>query len=228
MNIFCIPCAGGSAYMFRKIEKLLPSGTVIVPLEIAGRGSRFTEKLNQCIEETADDLYNRIKERTSDDYCILGFSMGGIIAYELCRRIYNNGLKMPKSVFILGTEPPEYFSKTEYHKLNDNDFKEKLISINGIPEELVQNKELFSIYLPALRADFRMCENYHKENNTVKFDVSFHLINGINDDISIEQLELWKNYCRDCTMDFVPGNHFFINSNISETALAISKNLIRS
>ena len=117
MNIFGIPCAGGSAYIFRKFENLLPPDTVIIPLEIAGRGSRFAEELNQCIEETADDLYNSMKDMTDNDYCILGFSMGGIIAYELCRRIYYNGLKMPVSVFILGTEPPEIFSHTEYHKL---------------------------------------------------------------------------------------------------------------
>ncbi|MDE6847880.1 MAG: hypothetical protein K2O29_02785 [Ruminococcus sp.] len=226
MNIFCIPCAGGSAYMFRKIEGLLPSDAVIIPLEIAGRGSRFNEKLNQCIEETANDLYNSIKDRTDSDYCILGFSMGGIIAYELCRKIYDNGLKMPISVFMLGTEPPEFFSRTEYHKLSDSDFRKKMISINGIPEELVQNSELFDVYLPALKADFKMCETYRKKDDTVRFDVNFHLINGIKDSISIEQLELWKNYCRKYTMDFVPGNHFFINSNLTETALAISKNLV--
>ncbi|MBQ9981832.1 MAG: hypothetical protein IJP18_04625 [Oscillospiraceae bacterium] len=118
--------------------------------------------------------------------------MGGILAYELCCKLQKNGCKMPKSVFILGSEPPEYFSSTQYHKLDDKEFKKKLISIEGIPTELI---------------------------------LTFHLINGISDTIDRTKLKLWRNYCYRCTMDFVPGNHFFINSNIYETTRAINKNL---
>lgn len=149
--------------------------------------------------------------------------MGGILAYELCCKLQKNGCKMPKSVFILGSEPPEYFSSTQYHKLDDKEFKKKLISIEGIPTELILNSELFDVYLPALRADFEMCETY--KNKTTKLNLTFHLINGISDTIDRTKLKLWRNYCYRCTMDFVPGNHFFINSNIYETTRAINKNL---
>ncbi|WP_037298578.1 thioesterase II family protein [Ruminococcus flavefaciens] len=225
MNLFCIPCAGGSAYMFRKIGEMLPPDIKLCPLEIPGRGSRFNEELESDLSSVANDLYESIKDRLDEDYCILGFSMGGILAYELCCRLMSHHRKMPGSVFILGSEPPEHFSNTEYHKLDDESFKKKLISINGIPRELIDNSELFDFYIPVLRADFTMCETYKNEHDAVRFDVSFHLINGISDDINRKQLDLWRNYCRSCTMDFVPGDHFFINTNIYETATAITKNL---
>lgn len=225
MNLFCIPCAGGSAYMFKKMERMLPENIKLCPLEISGRGIRFNEPLFQHISEAADDLYENIRTKLSEDYCMLGFSMGGILTYELCRRLSKNSNKMPKTVFILGSEPPEIFSDTEYHNLSDEEFKKKLISNNGIPKELIKNSELFDFYLPILRADFRMCETYKSSSDNTKIDVDFHLINGIEDNINRKYLSLWNNYCRKCTMDFVPGNHFFINSNMYETVIAIKKNL---
>lgn len=211
--------------MFRKIETLLPDGIKICPLEIPGRGSRFNEELVTDIEFVAEDLYNNIRERLDEEYCILGFSMGGILAYELCFLLKKHHKRMPSSVFLLGSEPPEFFSHTEYHKLDDDKFKDKLISINGIPGELIENSELFNFYIPILRADFTMCETYEHHHEAVRFDVCFHLINGIRDDIDRSRLVSWSNYCRSCTMDFVPGDHFFINSNMYETATAITKNL---
>lgn len=225
MNLFCIPCAGGSAYMFRKMEKMLPSDIQLCPLEIPGRGSRFNENLVSDLSSVANDLYEGIKNRLDEAYYILGFSMGGILAYELCYRLKQHHKKMPEAVFLLGSEPPECFSNTEYHKLDDDSFKEKLIAIHGIPQEIIENSELFDFYIPVLRADFTMCETYQNEHEIVKFDVRFHLINGISDDIDRTQLDLWRNYCSSCTMDFVPGNHFFINTHMHETAVAISKNL---
>ncbi|MBP1566530.1 MAG: hypothetical protein J6A58_12345 [Oscillospiraceae bacterium] len=70
----------------------------LCPLEIAGRGSRFNEKLNYCVSDAVDDLYKNIKIQLDEEYCILGFSMGGILAYELCCKLQKNGCKMPKSV----------------------------------------------------------------------------------------------------------------------------------
>lgn len=226
MNLFCIPCAGGSAAMFKKIESLLIPEVKVRPLEMAGRGSRFQEEPYVEVHSAVNDLYQKISGVIDEeDYSFLGFSMGGILAFELCRLLQENGRKPPLGMFFLGIEPPHIKSSTQYHKLNDTEFKEKMVAMGGIPKEVFQYDDLFQIYLPALKADFQLCETYRFSGKSYRFDSKFYLINGLNDTISHSVLKQWKRYCYKCQMDFVPGIHFFINTNTIETCRSINRNL---
>lgn len=212
--------------MFKKIQNLLLLQVKVRPLELAGRGSRFMEKPYADVKRAVDDLYQTINDWIDDeDYCFMGFSMGGILVFELCRKILQNGRKPPLGVFFLGAEPPHIESQTAYHKLNDREFRQEMISIGGIPEEVSRCDELFDLYLPALRADFQICETYCFTEQPYKFDFNFYLINGLDDTISRSALNEWARYCRKCQMDFVPGGHFFINAYTSETCRSINRNL---
>jgi surfactin synthase thioesterase subunit len=37
---------------------------------------------------------------------------------------------------------------------------EEVYRLNGIPEELIREKGFIDMFLPALRADFRICQTY--------------------------------------------------------------------
>lgn len=212
--------------MFKKIQNLLLQNVKVSPLELAGRGSRFMEEPYADVKGAVNDLYQKISGWIDqEDYCFMGFSMGGIIAFELCRKIQQMGRKLPSGVLFLGVEPPHIKSRTEYHKLNDREFRQAMISMGGIPEEVSQCDELFDLYLPALKADFQLCETYCFTGQTIKFDFNFYLINGLDDSISRSVLEQWSWYCKKCQLDFVPGVHFFINTNTSETCRSINKDL---
>ncbi len=212
--------------MFKKIQDLLPFKVKVQPLELAGRGSRFLERPYADVKMAVDDLYQSINGRIDgEDYCVMGFSMGGILAFELCREIFQNGRKLPLGVFFLGAEPPHIKSKTAYHKLNDREFRQEMMAMGGIPEEVSFRDELFDLYLPALRADFQICETYCFTKQPYKFDFNFYLINGLDDTIRPSVLNEWALYCKKCQMDFVPGGHFFINTNTSETCRSINRNL---
>lgn len=45
-------------------------------------------------------------------------------------------------------------------ELSDEDFLKWLISIGGTPPELLANPEVFKLFLPALKADLHVVENY--------------------------------------------------------------------
>ena len=42
-KIFCIPYAGGSASVYRKMQLYSMPGVSIIPVELAGRGTRMKE-----------------------------------------------------------------------------------------------------------------------------------------------------------------------------------------
>lgn len=45
-------------------------------------------------------------------------------------------------------------------ELTDDDFLKWLVSIGGTPPELLANPEVLKLFLPALKADLHVVENY--------------------------------------------------------------------
>lgn len=119
---------------------------LMIGLELAGRGSRFTEQPYVAVSGAVNDLYQKIIGWIDqEDYCIMGFSMGGIITFELCRKIEQMGRKLPSGVFFLGVEPPHIKFGTEYHKLDDRKFRQAIkfdfnfYLINGLNDSISRN-----------------------------------------------------------------------------------------
>lgn len=56
VNLFCLPCAGGSATFYSKWNKLIDSSIEVIPIELKGRGFRMSEDFYLNFEEMIDDI----------------------------------------------------------------------------------------------------------------------------------------------------------------------------
>lgn len=74
-------------------------------------------------------------------------------------------------------------------ELPDAEFREGIASYNGTPAEVLEHKELWELLLPALRADFRVYENYAYTQGA-PLDVAFSAFGGLLDEETTrEELE---------------------------------------
>ncbi|MCS4470411.1 hypothetical protein JQ036_04690 [Clostridium botulinum] len=48
-----------------------------------------------------------------------------------------------------------------------------MIELGGTPEELSNNKELLDIFIPIIRNDFKILENYNYEKKKIRLSVMF-------------------------------------------------------
>ncbi|PEW84331.1 thioesterase [Bacillus cereus] len=227
-KLFCFPHAGGSAFSYAKWKNYFNPYIEVVPIELAGRGYRIEESLCQSMEEAVNDVYTSIvKQIEHSPYILYGHSMGSLIAYEVARKIQDSKNVLPEFLVLSGRNHPNSKMKNIRHNLPNEQFKREVIAMGGTPSGVLQSEELMGIFLPILRADFKIVETYIHDNNMQACDIDFLIFNGENDEFTTyNQVIKWEQYTsKTCTFHSFKGNHFFLNENIEEIANRIIRKL---
>jgi medium-chain acyl-[acyl-carrier-protein] hydrolase len=106
MKLICYSYAGGSASMYNKWKDLVDASIEIFPMEYAGRGSRAMEPLYATFEHLVEDMFEQTCKILSkhEEYALFGHSMGGLVTYELYKRLLEAGFSQPQHVFLSARE----------------------------------------------------------------------------------------------------------------------------
>jgi surfactin synthase thioesterase subunit len=229
IKLFCLPYAGGSSTIYLRWKQNLHSGIELNPIELAGRGRRYGETLYNSLDEIAEDVYSIIKKDIDNcDYALFGHSLGSIVAYELAHKIQSKNEKMPMHIFFAGKRAPHFDEKEEViHHLPDEEFKHKVLELGGTPKEIVNNQELLDLFLPILRADFKVNETYKYLDKNCKLGTDITVINGKQEEMSLDEITGWKQHTnKGCKIFMLDGDHFFINIRSKEIIDIINSTLI--
>ncbi|TKI77004.1 thioesterase, partial [Bacillus wiedmannii] len=97
-------------------------------------------------------------------------SMGGLIAYELCKEIESRNLNAPVHVFLSGVKPPNFIREQKVSNLPEKEFKDVILNLNGTPKEVLNNQQLMDMFIPILRSDFKLIEEYKFSNELYKLN----------------------------------------------------------
>lgn len=230
MILFCLPYAGGSGVVYYKWKRHLNSSIQLETIELKGRGKRFNEDFYENLEDAVEDIFENIKEKIlHDEYAIYGHSMGSLLAYELYYKIYNENINMPKHIFFSGYKPPSIpGEERQIHLLPDGEFIKEVIELGGTPQEVADNEELLQLFTPILRNDFKMLEKYLYKEKKDKIQCDISILNGKEDDITLEELLAWKNHGdKGFKVYNFEGNHFFINTNAENITKIINTTLVK-
>ena len=176
-------------------------------------------------DELSDDMISKMRYLINgDDYALMGYSMGSIVATDIMRKILDiNDLCIPKHIFLAAHEPKTHNILAELSPgICDNVIKERTISFGAVPEELVNNKTFWRMYLPLYKADYGLIRNYDFEALQLITDVSATIFYS-EKDTPFKEMAKWSNYYKGDTKYFqFDGNHFFIKNYIKEIADIIS------
>lgn len=120
IKLFCIPTGGTpSTAFYRWINELNPDISLEL-LEYPARGMRSKEIPLETIEELADDLYSKCKEKiNSCEYMLLSSCIGTIVEYEIYRRIVKNQDRLPSRIFVFSADSPTGESYKESSYISD-------------------------------------------------------------------------------------------------------------
>ena len=223
MKLFCIPYAGGSATTYYKFRKALAGTAEIIPLELPGKGMREGEPFARSIPDLAAEFCRIVREKAADaPYAIMGYSLGGIIAFELYREIASRSLRLPAKMIFSACEAPDVFrenNKAGLYRLPDREFIREVGKFGFIPSELKENEEILKFFLPGMKADFKLAADYWPEDRKLllKSEVSVFYSAyeerrariGEWDKFSAGQIGYYK---------FEKGAHFFINAEFARMA----------
>lgn len=190
--------------------------TVALP----GRGKRHGEEPPASVEAIVTALADELPPLLDGPYVLFGHSMGAVLAFELAREARRRGLALPVALLLSGARAPENFmlaydpprSQWEHGKFVDH-----LRALGGLPPELLAYGELLQLVLPAVRADYAVCERYALQPEP-PLPLAMAVMGGTEDrDVDDASLAAWRAHA---TGPFVLrkflGDHFFINARRPE------------
>ncbi len=215
MRLFCVPYAGAGASAYRDWHALLRQDVEVVGIQLPGRESRYSEPHLTSVDEIVEQLVGIVSRFSDKPFVLFGHSMGALISFELTRALQRLGGPVPRHLVVSGTRAPHRPRRDEpTHLLADDIFVEKIKSFNGTPTMLLQDPELMKLFIPLLRADFRVAETYqYEDRGPILSPVT--VFGGDQDcGVPLEDLQAWRTVCRSSYDQHIfSGGHFFIHNN---------------
>lgn len=227
MRIFCFPYAGGNGQIFKSWADSLPDSIEVIGIELPGRGRRFSEPFIYDMGLAVDLLYESIKGYLDLPFAFYGHSNGALLAFELTKKIISKLGISPQKVFIAAKRSPHLGAEYPLHRLDDQSFTQVIRDYKGTPAQVFANPELLELYLPILRADFALSENYIFSDQQ-PLAVEAVLIAGNQDQIaSVAEVFAWEDlFASPPDQEILVGDHFFLNTCEKHLCKIIQKKLI--
>lgn len=226
-RLICFPYAGGAAYVFRGWRSLLDPDVDLLRCELPGRGRRIAEPLVDRIDVVVDELLEALRKSLDLPYVLFGHSMGALLAFELCRKIRRVGARSPERLFVSAHRAPHLPLRSEpISDLPAPDLLAKLAAMSADAVAPLENEELQSLLLPAVRADLRLCERYRYEESA-SLDVAISAYGGVDDAIvTWNEIAAWRAHTTSAfSLEPVAAGHFFLEKEAERIAAAITSTL---
>lgn len=212
IKIFAFPYAVGNANVFYEWSKNVETEFEIIPYEYPGHGARFMEPLLNRIEEMALEAYVSMKEQLEEAYCLLGYSMGSLVCYELLKVIEKEKKRLPEAVFFLASEPPGTEPEfTECENMTVEQVKELLTQMGGTPEEILECEEMMKLMKQIVVNDYSAIEHYKADTEIPTISCAAVVVRGSNEVYPQKEMEDWKKlYGEKMIFHELNGGHFFL------------------
>lgn len=227
LKLFCLPYAGGSAGIYNQWKKNLHQSIQLYPVELSGRGKRFSEGHYLTFDDALNDVCNIVsKELDGTPYIFFGHSMGSLLVYETILRLKKSNFQTPVHAFFSGKCPPHIRDKEKtLHKLPGEELIAEIKKYGGTSPAFFECQELLDIFIPVIRADYRILETWDHYSKLNVFDFNITALGGTEDTIvPINDLIEWKKYTsRQCRIYEFEGGHFFIHEKGPEIASIINE-----
>jgi len=212
VRLFCLPYAGGSAASFRNWQTGFSRDIQVCPVELPGRGTRFTEPLHGELVPLARSISEGILPYMDRPFAIFGHSMGGRLGFEVCRDLEVRFAMRPLVFFASGANSPEIPEANPVHHLPDDQMVARLRALNQSRPGAFDHPELLQVLLPVLKADLRISETYVYEAGPPLVCPVVALGGDSDLETTREALEDWRRYAFSFKLKMFPGDHFFINT----------------
>jgi len=235
-TLFCIHHAGGGAAVFRNWPRLLgPSiqvGTVVLP----GREALVNQPPLTDFAIAVERICGELVSMVDRPYALFGHSLGATLAFEVTCRLEQSVPHAPSCLVVSGCGPvhlkdvntrmqsgsadSDLMSST----LADSELVQLLHRMGGTPPEVLRNHEMMQHFLPIIRADSRLQENYRWDGRS-RSGCSILVLGGKNDQFAkSEELQEWRALTTgEVVVRTFDGGHFFILSREADACRAIAE-----
>ncbi|MFE4336625.1 thioesterase II family protein [Streptomyces sp. NPDC056831] len=159
VRLVCFPHAGGAASYFFQVSRQLSAVADVLAVQYPGRQERRKEPFISSVTELADVLVAELRQWADRPLALFGHSMGALVAYEVARRLEQEGVK-PVALFASGRAAPSLSRDEGVHLRSDEGLLDKVRELGGTAGALLEDPDVVEMLMPAIRNDYRAVETY--------------------------------------------------------------------
>ncbi|GLZ41074.1 alpha/beta fold hydrolase [Actinokineospora sp. NBRC 105648] len=211
ITLVCLPFAGAGASFFRPWSDY--TDLRVLPLQLPGRERRVDEEPHRDVHAAVDglraDLVAALDPGTP--VALFGHSLGAVLAYELAHRLVDGQAVEVVRLFASGSPEPRAPRRERATGLSDADFLNRVSEFAGYNHTALDDPEMREMFLPALRADVEMHENYRPSTDQ-PLAVPITALRGEDDElVGYRESASWSAVA---AVDFehveLPGGHMYL------------------
>ena len=226
LRLFCLPFAGAGASAFREWPSVFGPRVEVVAVQLPGREQRIRER--PVIDPI--EVASTIAAAADRPYAIFGHSMGARLAFEVVRELHRTSRPLPLRLYPSGINPPHLPTAGPFAGLSKRSDEELMTGVaegGGVPEAVLAVPELFSLFLPVLRADLTWVDDY-VYTESPPLPVPVVAFAGDTDPVaSPSRMDGWHDHTdAGFTLHTLPGGHFFIIDHLPKMAALIEEDLL--
>jgi medium-chain acyl-[acyl-carrier-protein] hydrolase len=227
LRIYGFPHSGGNASLFRPWVGELPRGVELWAVQLPGRENRIAEAPITNLRQLADQLADVFGAEQPVPFVFFGHSLGGLLSFEVARRLRRLRRAGPVRLFVSGVRAPHLPDHDPpIRDLPDAEFIAKLGALNGTPANLLGNQELMDLLMPVLRADCELSETYSYEDDE-PLDCSIVVFAGDADPRTpVESVGPWRRHTAAAfAVEVFSGDHFYVMTAQKDVTSRLSAHL---
>ncbi|WP_407319812.1 alpha/beta fold hydrolase [Isoptericola halotolerans] len=155
------PYGGGGVGSYRTLLPMLAGHHTHVP-ELPGRDRRHREPAHTTFSALSDDLWGQLatelEHREPDGLVLFGYSLGGMMAADMARRVEAGGGQV-RALVVGGAASPDRWDHSGIADLSDEEFVARFRRLGIAPAEVLDDEWMVALFMSVWRADSRVAES---------------------------------------------------------------------
>lgn len=210
-TLICFPHAGGSTSYFFPWSTALAPDIRVLGVQYPGRQERRHDPPPASLGEMVDQIVDAVESLQVDRFTFFGHSMGAVLAYEVSRRLLGCG---PEHLVLSGRRAPGDQHGNQFHSYSDSELVAETKRLGGPSSSLLDDQEMCEIFLPMIRQDYRIIEEYKHLSGPMLDCPMTVLVGDMDPRVTPREADGWRAYTRGYFQIYVrPGGHFFLENN---------------
>jgi surfactin synthase thioesterase subunit len=213
-RIFAFPYSGAGTVVYQSwVKEFAQKDISLLGVQLPGRENRYKETLMTDLRTLINQLTDEIQPLTDKPFVFFGHSLGGLIAFELCRELRRRNQSLPAHLFISAFRTPDMPNPNpELHNLNDQQLIQKIREYGGTPESILSSVELMALFTPILKADFKLFETYEHQREAPLACPVTTFCGRADNIVKPEYMKNWSQQSASLVKHhLLPGAHFFLD-----------------
>lgn len=191
VRLLCFPHAGGDATAFATLGRLLPEEIELWGVRMPARGGRVRDPHPESFGELVRAVGDAALPHLDRPYAVLGQSIGGLVGYEVARRL--SARLAPTGCVVIGFAPPHTWRELPGSISDDSELGDFMLRNDERAGAVVTHPALRERVRQVLLADLGLVRTYH-DPGTGPLDCPLQTVLGDDDEsVTVEEMAEWRN-----------------------------------